>query len=145
MFVAQSCLTLCDPVDYNLPGSSGHGILQLWILEWAAILSSRGTSRPRDQTLLSCAMGGFFTREPPGKPSAYPFCQVPRGCLISAIHTGVLTEIVPATLLFCLPEYSIYSALSTYCFLCLENTSPRSKKMTGSFSAEISSPQRGFP
>ena len=35
--VAQSCPTLCDPVDCNLPGSSIHGILQTRILEWVAI------------------------------------------------------------------------------------------------------------
>ena len=35
--VAQSCLTLCDPVDRSLPGSSVHGILQARILEWVAI------------------------------------------------------------------------------------------------------------
>jgi len=37
----QSCLTLCDPLDYSLPGSSGHGIFQARILEWAAISYSR--------------------------------------------------------------------------------------------------------
>ena len=47
--VAQSCLTLCDPVDYSPPGSSVHGILQARTLEWVAIFSSRGFSRPRDQ------------------------------------------------------------------------------------------------
>ena len=48
--VAESCLTLCDPVDCSLQGSSVHGILQARILEWVAISSSRGSSRPRDQT-----------------------------------------------------------------------------------------------
>ena len=38
---AQSCLTLCDPMDYSSPGSSVHGILQARILEWVAISSSR--------------------------------------------------------------------------------------------------------
>ena len=36
----QSCLTLCDPVDCNLPGTSVHGILQARILEWVATPSS---------------------------------------------------------------------------------------------------------
>ena len=40
MSVAQSCLTLCDPMDCSLPGSSVHGILQVRILEWTAISSS---------------------------------------------------------------------------------------------------------
>ena len=43
----QSCPTLCDPMDCNLPGSSLHGILQARILEWAAGPSSRGSSPPR--------------------------------------------------------------------------------------------------
>ena len=38
----QSCPTLCDPVDCSPPGSSIHGILRARILEWVAILSSRG-------------------------------------------------------------------------------------------------------
>ena len=38
----QSCPILCNPLDCSLPGSSGHGILQARILEWVAILFSRG-------------------------------------------------------------------------------------------------------
>ena len=44
---AQSCLTLCDPMDYSLPGFSVHGISQARILEQFAISSFRGTSGPR--------------------------------------------------------------------------------------------------
>ena len=65
---AQSCLTLCDPKDCGPPGSSVHGILRARILEWVAISFSRGSSRPRDQTRVSCIAGGFFTTEPLGKP-----------------------------------------------------------------------------
>ena len=46
--VAQSCLTLWDPMDY-----SGQGILQARILEWVAFPFSRGSSQPRDQTQVS--------------------------------------------------------------------------------------------
>ena len=46
---AQSCPTLCDPVDCSLLGSSVHGILQARILESVTISFSRGSSRPRDQ------------------------------------------------------------------------------------------------
>ena len=49
----QSCLTLCDPMDCSLLGSSVHGILQARIMKWVAISSSRGSSRPRDQTCIS--------------------------------------------------------------------------------------------
>ena len=44
----QLCLTLCNPMDCRPPGSSVHGILQARTLEWVAMPSSRGSSRPRD-------------------------------------------------------------------------------------------------
>ena len=44
VLVAQSCLTLCNPMDCNPSGSSVHGILQVRILEWVAISFSRGSS-----------------------------------------------------------------------------------------------------
>ena len=53
-------VTLCDPVDCSLPGSSVHGILQARILEWVAIAFSRGSSRPRDQTQVSRIAGWRF-------------------------------------------------------------------------------------
>ena len=54
--VAQSCLTLCDPMDYTV-----HGILQARILEWVAFPFSRGSSQPRDQAQVSHIADGFFT------------------------------------------------------------------------------------
>ena len=60
--VTQSCLTLCDPVDCSLPGSSVHEILQARILEWVAISFSRGSSRPRDRTQASC-IGGMKLKD----------------------------------------------------------------------------------
>ena len=59
--VTQSCLTLCNPMDCIPPVSSVHGILQAKILEWVAMLSSRGSSQPRDQTQVFCIAGRFFT------------------------------------------------------------------------------------
>ena len=56
MKVFQSCLTLCDSVDYTV-----HGLLQARILEWVAFPFSRGPSQPRDRTQVSCIAGGFFT------------------------------------------------------------------------------------
>ena len=54
--VAQSCLTLCDPMDCSLPGSSVHGILQARVLEWGAIAFSLSrlviTFLPRKKRLL---------------------------------------------------------------------------------------------
>ena len=50
-------MTLCDPMDYTV-----HGILQARILEWVAFPFSRGSSKLRDQTQVSCIAGRFFTR-----------------------------------------------------------------------------------
>ena len=57
----QSCLTLCDPMDCSLPGSSVHGILPARVLEWVAISFSRGSSQPRDRTQVSHIVGRGFT------------------------------------------------------------------------------------
>ena len=59
--VAQSCPTLCDPMDCSPPGSSVHGILQARILEWVASPFSRGSSWPKDRTQVSCMAGRYFT------------------------------------------------------------------------------------
>ena len=64
VLVTQSCLTLCNPKDCSLPGSSVQVILQARILEWVAMLSSRGSSQPRSPTLQL----GSLPAEPPGKP-----------------------------------------------------------------------------
>ena len=73
----QSCLTLCNPV---------HGILQARILEWAAMPSSRQSSRPRDQSYISCVscIGRqvFLPLAPPEKP---PECQFSSVWLLSRV------------------------------------------------------------
>ena len=51
--VTQSCLTLCDPMDYSSAGSSVHGIFQARILELGAVSYSRASSQPRDPTCVS--------------------------------------------------------------------------------------------
>ena len=50
--VSQSCPTLCDPMDYTAPG-----ILQARVLKWVAFPFSRGSSQPRDGTLISLFAG----------------------------------------------------------------------------------------
>ena len=61
VWVAQSRLTLYDPIDCSLQGSSAHEILEARILEWVAISFSRGSSRPRNLTLVSCITGRSST------------------------------------------------------------------------------------
>ena len=51
--------TLCDPMDYNPPGSSVHGTFQARLLEWVAISFFRESSLPRDQTWVLCIAGRF--------------------------------------------------------------------------------------
>ena len=59
--VSQSCLTLCDPVNYSPSGSLSLGILQARILERVAMPSCRGSSHPLDWTQVSCIAARFFT------------------------------------------------------------------------------------
>ena len=54
--VAQSCLTLCNPMNYAI-----YRFLQARILEWVAVPFSRGCSQPRDRTQVSLIAGEFFT------------------------------------------------------------------------------------
>ena len=55
VLVTESCPTLCDPMDCSPPGSSVHGVSQARILVWVAISFSVGSSRPKDQALISCS------------------------------------------------------------------------------------------
>ena len=69
--VAQSCLTLCGPMDCSLPGSSVSGVLQAGILEWIAMPFSRDLSDPgiEPTSLMSPALqAGSLPLAPPGKP-----------------------------------------------------------------------------
>ena len=59
---AQSCLTLCDHMDYTV-----HGILQARILAWVAFPFSKGSSQPRDQTQVSALQVDYLPAEPQGK------------------------------------------------------------------------------
>ena len=61
MLVAQLCPVLHGPIGSSRTDSSVHGILQAKIMEWVAILFSRGSSQPRDQTQVSCISGRFFS------------------------------------------------------------------------------------
>ena len=84
---AQSCLTLCDPMDYSPPGSSVPGILLARILEWVAIPFSRGSSQRRDQTHVSHIAGRFFT--------VWANCEdYDRSCTHAHTHTHTHTHTI---------------------------------------------------
>ena len=67
---AQSCPTLCNPMDCSLPGSSVQGIYQAKTLKWVAISYSRRSSKPRNPSIspaFPALADGFFTTAPSGK------------------------------------------------------------------------------
>ena len=66
------CLICCNPIDCMPLGSSVHLIFQARILDWVTIPYSRGSSRLRDQNLVSCvSWGRFLTAALPGMPNLY--------------------------------------------------------------------------
>ena len=69
---AQSCLAFCDPVDCSPLSASVHGIFQVRIVEWVAISSSPGhLPEPEIKPASLALAGGFFTTQPPGKPTSF--------------------------------------------------------------------------
>ena len=100
--VAQSCPTLCDPMD-SPPGSSVHGLLQARILKWVATSYSRGSSQPRDQMWILFFFGRlFFTTEPPGKPKSMEQTLKAEGAVakrkaVAPGHTWKLRELSPVS------------------------------------------------
>ena len=67
VLVPQSCPTLWNPIGCSPPGSSVPGILQTRILEWVAILFSRGSFWPKDQIQVSCIASRFFLPSEPAE------------------------------------------------------------------------------
>ena len=61
VLVTKLRLTLCDPLDGNLPGSSVHRILQTRILEWISMTSSGDLLNPGIEPISSALTGRFFT------------------------------------------------------------------------------------
>ena len=92
--VAQSCPTLCDPVDYSPPGSSVHGILQARILEWVAISFSRGLSDPGVEPRSPVLQADALTSEPPG-PINNVVIVLGEQRIDLAIHVHVHVSILP--------------------------------------------------
>ena len=56
--------TISNPIDWGPPGFFIHGVFQARILAWVPVPFSRASSRPRDQTCVSCVAGRFFTIRP---------------------------------------------------------------------------------
>ena len=106
--VAQSSLTLCDPIDYTV-----HGILQARILEWVVFPFSRGSSQPGDQTQVSCTAGGFFTSWATRKALRiyfYQFCSKEMTLLICHMCCKYFPQftVSPFTVIFAVWIFTIY-------------------------------------
>ena len=88
-FTTQSCLILCNLVDYRSPGSSVQGIVPERLLEWGAISSSRGSSRPRDRIRISCIGRRALYPSHPEKPMICGnLSQLKWGPNVDTGHTG---------------------------------------------------------
>ena len=70
--VSDSLRPLCDSLDYSLPGSSAHGVLQARILEWVVVSSSRGSSQLRDWTHVSWGSSYLVSTWTPSVFIRYP-------------------------------------------------------------------------
>ena len=68
VLVAQSCPTLCDPMDCSPPGSFVHGIFQARMLEWVAIPSPGDLPIPGIKPRSTALQVDSLPSKPPGKP-----------------------------------------------------------------------------
>ena len=73
--VTQSCPTLCDPMDCNLPGSSIHGIFQARALEWLPLPSPGYLPNPGTEPRSPTLWADTLPSEPPGKPNLKICCK----------------------------------------------------------------------
>ena len=87
--VSKLCLTLCDPMDCNPPGSSVHGTLQAEMLDWVAISFSRGIFPTQGLSLWLLNWQVDSTTEPPGKPPVdlYPCIKT-----LSSQTLGIISQ-----------------------------------------------------
>ena len=74
--IAQSCPTLCDPVDCSLPGSSVHRIFQARVLEWVAFPSPGDLPNSGIEPWSLALQADALTSEPPGKPIYYIYVYI---------------------------------------------------------------------
>ena len=108
-FIAQSCLTLCDPMDCSLPGSSAHGILQARILVWVTKPFCVGSSQPRNQNWVSKSAGRFFTTWATREIFYFCFCFLDLGDKSELYtHTHILLWIMSKKVL---PVFSSRNAM----------------------------------
>ena len=99
----QLCPTLWDCMGCSPPGSFVRGILQARIVEWIAMLTSRGSSPPRKRTRLSCGFcfaRRFFTAEP----------------LVKPLYTHTYTQIYASDICIYISYFYVFSRTYFYVF-----------------------------
>ena len=74
--IAKSCLTLWDPVDCSLLGSSVHGIFLARILEWVATSFCRGSSQVGTELWSPALQADSLPTKPPGKPNYLAYVHI---------------------------------------------------------------------
>ena len=111
------CLTLCNPLDSSLPGSSVHGVFQARVLEWGVLFFSRGSSQTRDWTCTSCTgwwiLYCWATWEAEDWPSCLVKPQVLLCCWLFAYFA-----------LFFQPDYNLYKIRFGDSFILLFSKAP---------------------
>ena len=124
----QSCPTLCEPMNYSLPVSSVHGILQARILEWVAMPSSRGSSGHRDQACVSYLLHwqvGSLPLAPPGKP-LWDFSTTTQLFMVRLLAPLFTILFTPSAIRFKYPFMIFYHLLKLfYLVVCLHVYYPR--------------------
>ena len=117
----QSCLTLCDFMDCSPPGSSVHGILQARILEWVAMPSSRGSSRPRDRTCVSYVSGiwqaGSLPLVPPYFIKDEGYNRVSQMCNTVILEDNPLQVSFGLFISYLLVIFVFFTCLFCFCFI----------------------------
>ena len=122
----QSCLSLCNPMDYTPPSPYVHGIPQARILEWVAMASSRRPSRPRHRSPPALA-GRFFTTAVAAakslqscltvQPCRWQPTRLLCPCSSPGKNTGVgchfLLQCMHACMLSCFSHVQLYATLGT--------------------------------
>ena len=106
--VAQSCPTLCNPMDCSLPDSSIHGIFQARVLEWVAISFSRGSSWPSDWTRVSLIAGRRLTIWATRCKTSAVICLIPFQSLVLLSRISLFQST-----LLSLFSHSVMSTLAT--------------------------------
>ena len=91
-------------MDYSPSDTSVHGILQVRILEWVAILYFR-KSQPRDQTWVSYIAGGFFTAEPLHRSLPLVSAQIPLYYLTILLYVYTFLILHNFSAYLSLPKY----------------------------------------